>query len=69
VREGVTILGYTNLPSTMPTHASQMYARNVLSFLQNMLRDGELLLDFEDEITRETCVTRDGRVLREETPA
>jgi len=69
VREGVTILGYTNLPSTMPTHASQMYARNVLSFLQNMLRDGELVLDFEDEITRETCVTHAGRAMREPVPA
>ena len=69
VHEGVTILGYTNLPSTMPTHASQMYARNVLSFLQNMLRDGELVLDFEDEITRETCVTHAGRAMREPVPA
>ena len=69
VRDGVTILGYTNLPSTMPTHASQMYARNVQSFLQNMLRDGELVLDFEDEITRETCVSHAGRLLKEAVAA
>ncbi len=64
VRDGVVILGYTNLPSTMPGHASQMYARNVLSFLQNMLKEGELALDFEDEIVRETCVAHEGRVLK-----
>ena len=68
-REGVTIVGLTNLPSTMPTHASQMYSRNVQTLLQHLVKDGSLVLDFEDEITRETCVTRDGRVLREETPA
>ena len=62
---GVVLLGYTNLPSTMPAHASQMYGRNVLSFLQNMLKDGELVLDFEDQIVRETCVAHEGRVLRE----
>ena len=69
VREGVTIVGLLNLPSSMPTHASQMYARNVLAFLQNMLKDGELVLDFDDEITRETCVAHEGRVLKEAVPA
>ena len=65
VRDGVTIVGLTNLPATMPTHASQMYSRNVQSFLGNMLVDGELALDFEDEIVRETCVAHEGRVLKE----
>jgi NAD(P) transhydrogenase subunit alpha len=65
VRDGVTIVGLTNLPATMPTHASQMYSRNVQSFLGNMLVDGKLALDFEDEIVRETCVTHEGRVLKE----
>jgi NAD(P) transhydrogenase subunit alpha len=65
VRDGVTLVGLTNLPATMPAHASQMYSRNVLAFLTNMLVDGELELDFEDEIVRETCVTHDGRVLKE----
>jgi NAD(P) transhydrogenase subunit alpha len=65
VRHGVTIVGLTNLPATMPTHASQMYSRNVQAFLTHLVRDGELVLDFEDEITRETCVTREGRVLKE----
>ena len=45
----------------MPQHASQMYSRNVQSLLQHLVKDGELVLDFEDEITRETCVARDGR--------
>jgi NAD(P) transhydrogenase subunit alpha len=65
VRNGVTVIGELNLPSTMPVHASQMYSRNVLSLLNHLIRDGELVLDFEDEITRETCVTHDGRVLKE----
>ena len=65
VRNGVTVVGELNLPSTMPVHASQMYSRNVLSLLNHLIRDGELVLDFEDEITRETCVTHDGRALKE----
>ncbi len=58
VREGVTIIGATNLPSTMPTHASQLYARNVSALLQHLAADGELVLDWEDEITAGACVTR-----------
>lgn len=67
--DGVTIVGEVNMPSTMPFHASQMYARNVQSFLGLLLRDGELVLDFEDEIVRETCVAHEGRVLKEVVPA
>jgi NAD(P) transhydrogenase subunit alpha len=44
-----------------------MYSRNLLSLLNHLIRDGELLLDFDDEITRETCVTHDGRALKEPT--
>jgi len=58
VREGVTILGYTNLPSTMPYHASQLYSRNVSALLQHLAPEGELNLDWEDEITSSACVTR-----------
>jgi NAD(P) transhydrogenase subunit alpha len=65
VREGVTIVGETNLASTMPTHASQMYSRNVASFLALLVRDGDLVLDFEDEIVRETCVTHEGRAVKD----
>jgi NAD(P) transhydrogenase subunit alpha len=58
VREGVTIVGLTNLASTMPNHASQLYARNVSALLQHLAPKGELDLDWSDEITAGTCVTR-----------
>ncbi len=61
-RHGVLILGPVNLPSTVPVHASQMYAKNVSSFLLHVTRDGKLVLDFDDEIIRETCVTHAGEV-------
>jgi NAD(P) transhydrogenase subunit alpha len=62
--DGVTILGPTNLPSSMPYHASQLYARNVAALAQHLAPEGELKLDFEDEITSGACVTR-----KEEVPA
>src|SRR5208282_2754 len=66
VREhGVTIVGYFNLASTVPYHASQMYSRNVTAFLLNLLKDGKLEIDLEDEITRGTLVTRDGNVVHQ----
>ncbi len=55
---GVTIVGTLNLPSTMPFHASQLYARNVAALLGHLAPDGELTLDWDDEITAGTCVTR-----------
>ncbi len=55
---GVTIVGLLNLPSMMPTHASQLYARNVSALLEHLAPGGELSLDWEDEITAGTCVTR-----------
>jgi NAD(P) transhydrogenase subunit alpha len=58
-RDGVTIVGLTNLPSTMPFHASQLYARNVSSLLQHLAPEGELTLDWDDEITAGACVTRE----------
>jgi NAD(P) transhydrogenase subunit alpha len=64
VRENVTIVGPTNLPSSMPFHASQLYARNIAALLQHLAPGGELTLDFEDEITAGACVTR-----KEEVPA
>jgi NAD(P) transhydrogenase subunit alpha len=57
-REGVTIVGLTNLPSTMPFHASQLYARNVSALVQHLAPEGELVLDWDDEITAGACVTR-----------
>jgi NAD(P) transhydrogenase subunit alpha len=61
VRHNVTIVGLRNLPSEMPVHASQMFSRNVQALLLHLVADGELVLDFEDEITRGACVARDGR--------
>jgi NAD(P) transhydrogenase subunit alpha len=55
----VTIVGFTNLPSTMPGHASQLYARNVSALLIHLAPGGELNLDFEDEIVAGACVTRE----------
>jgi NAD(P) transhydrogenase subunit alpha len=59
VREGVTIVGPTNLPSTVPMHASQLYSRNVEALLVHLAPNGELALDWEDEITAGACVTRE----------
>jgi NAD(P) transhydrogenase subunit alpha len=58
VRDGVTIVGFTNVPSSMPAHASQLYSRNVTALLTHLAPEGELKLDFEDEITAGACVTR-----------
>src|SRR5262249_46320021 len=55
---GVTIIGLLNLPSSMPTHASQLYARNITALLEHLAPDGELTLDWDDEITAGTCVSR-----------
>lgn len=67
VRHGVTVLAPLNLPASMPTHASQMYARNVSSFLNLLVKDGALNLDFDDEIIAGTCITHEGRVIHEAT--
>ena len=63
VEHDVTIMGPTNLPSTIPYHASQMYAKNIATFLLHLMKDGQLTIDLEDEITRETLVTRGGDVV------
>jgi len=65
---GVTIMGPLNLPAGMPVHASQMYAKNLNSFLGLIVgKDGKLALDFEDEIVKGTCITHEGRVVHEAT--
>ncbi|MCH7979298.1 MAG: Re/Si-specific NAD(P)(+) transhydrogenase subunit alpha [Acidobacteria bacterium] len=61
--DGVTILGPLNLASTVPYHASQMYARNVTAFLQNLVKDGALRLNLEDPILRDTLLTQQGQVV------
>ena len=63
VEGGVTIIGTINLASTVPYHASQMYARNISAFLIHLFRNGQLRFDSDDEITRETLVTRGGDVV------
>ena len=50
-----------NLPGSVPLHASQMYSRNVATFVGHITKDGKLTLDFGDEITKATCVTHDGK--------
>src|SRR2546423_4863622 len=63
VEHGVTIIGWFNLASTVPYHASQMYARNVTAFLLHLVKDGKLQLNTDDEIIRETMLTRGGEVV------
>lgn len=60
---GVAILGPVNLPATVPFHASQMFAKNATTFLLNMVKDGALAIDTDDEIVAETLVTRDGEIV------
>jgi NAD(P) transhydrogenase subunit alpha len=64
VAHGVTIQGPENLSSTVPYHASQMYAKNVATFLLHLVKKGELALDMNDEITKETILTQNGEVLQ-----
>ena len=59
---GVTIIGPINLPSSMPVHASQMYAKNISTLVQLMVKDGNLELNFEDDIIDGTCVTSGGKI-------
>ena len=59
----VSVVGAVNLPATVAQHASQMYAKNIATFLAHLVKDGTVTLDTEDQITRETLVTRAGRVV------
>ena len=63
VDSGVTIIGRINLASTVPYHASSLYARNITAFLQHLVKDGKLNLKRDDEITRETLLTRGGDIV------
>jgi NAD(P) transhydrogenase subunit alpha len=60
-RQGVTIVGLTNVPSLVAADASRLYARNVSALLQHLAPEGELALDFDDEITAGACVTREAQ--------
>ncbi len=63
VEHGVTIIGWFNLASAVPYHASQMYARNVSAFLLHLVKDEKMQLDLEDEIVGDTLLTRGGEVV------
>ena len=63
VEHGVTLIGWFNLASTVPYHASQMYARNLTAFLLHLVKDGKLQLDTKDEIIRDTLLTYGGQLV------
>ncbi len=62
---GVIILGPLNIPSDVPYHASQMYSKNITTFLLHLVKEGELVVDLDDEITKSTLITRSGAVVNE----
>lgn len=65
VKEGVTIVGHTNLPAEMPVHASQMYARTLMAMVLEFYKEDAFALDMEDEIAKGSCVARGGEVVNE----
>jgi NAD(P) transhydrogenase subunit alpha len=69
VVHGVTILGPTNLPATVPVHASQLYGRNVTELLKELVKENALALDFEDEVVQGACVTHAGQIVNEAVKA
>lgn len=63
VVNGITIIGPVNIASTIPFHASQMFGKNIATFLSHLVKKGKMTLDMNDEITRETMLTRDGEIV------
>jgi NAD(P) transhydrogenase subunit alpha len=59
---GVTVYGPRNLPATVAVHASEMYARNLYNLLVLLVKEGQLKLDFEDPVIRDSCLTHDGMI-------
>jgi NAD(P) transhydrogenase subunit alpha len=68
-RDGVTIMAPTNLPATVPVHASQLYSRNVTSFLALLIKDGQLQIDMKDDVVGPSCVTHNGEVVNQRVAA
>ena len=68
-RNGVTILAPTNLPATVPVHASQLYSRNITSFLSLLIKDGQLQIDMNDDVVGPSCVTHQGKVVNQRVAA
>jgi H+-translocating NAD(P) transhydrogenase subunit alpha len=64
-RDGVTIMAPTNLPATVPVHASQLYSRNVTAFLSPLIKDGVLQIDMNDDVVGPSCVTHGGEVVNQ----
>jgi NAD(P) transhydrogenase subunit alpha len=67
IKHDVLIVGYTNLPATMPGSATQMYAKNLQTLIKHLVSDGKLELDFDDEITKGATITHGGKVVHEAT--
>ena len=65
IEHGVKILAPLNVPSTLAEHASALYARNIDALLKLMIVDGELSLDFDDEVIAGACITRGGEIVNE----
>jgi NAD(P) transhydrogenase subunit alpha len=65
VRHGVRIIGFTNLPALMPGSATAMYGKNMQTLLKHLIKDGNVTLDFSDEITKGATITHDGKVVSE----
>jgi NAD(P) transhydrogenase subunit alpha len=68
-RDGVTIMAPTNLPATVPVHASQLYSRNVTAFLSLLIKDGELSIDMNDDVVGPSCVTHAGQFINQRVAA
>lgn len=68
-RKGVTIIAPTNLAASVPVHASQMYSRNVTSFLSLIIKDGELHIDLNDDVVGPSCVTHRGKIMNQRVEA
>ncbi len=68
-RNGVTVLAPSNLPATVPVHASQLYSRNVTAFLSLLIKDGELHIDLSDDVVGPSCVTHEGRIVNDRVAA
>jgi NAD(P) transhydrogenase subunit alpha len=66
IHQGVKIIGQSNYPSLMPVDASKMFGKNLYNFLKLMITpEGELNMNFEDDIVRGTCITRNGEIINE----
>src|SRR5688572_23763760 len=68
-QNGVTIMAPTNLPATVPVHASQLYSRNVTAFLSELIKDGQLVVDLDNDVLGPSCVTHDGQVVNQRVSA